>query len=188
MYTYLLYVYVLSIVLYFVAVHITNQNANMNATSEQPIGRLSVRDNSSKDSKINATSNGRTFNMPTIQQFITSSFQNELKHFRDSGTTAHELNVGDKILARMREYNPWPARIIKFSRNRKIVDCFFYGTHNCGPVGINNVIPFVDSIPTVRLICLRKPVNFMKGVKEIEIDCGVPEELSCLKDLYSIES
>lgn len=125
----------------------------------------------------------RSYNMPTIQQFITASFENQLQIYHKSGI---QPKVGDAVLARMRGYDPWPARIIGLKNKNKNVECYFYGAHNSGSVGSKNIIPFVDAFETVRLVCLRNPKNFVKGIQEIEIEFGVPTELSCLKEFDAI--
>lgn len=122
--------------------------------------------------------------MPTIQQFITVSFDNQLQNFKKNEI---QLKKGDAILARMKGFDPWPAKIVDFTNDKKIIKCYFFGTHNTGSVGIRNAIPFVDAIETVRLVCLRKPVAFVKGIKEIEIECAIPNEFSCLREFEQIE-
>lgn len=143
-----------------------------------------VRYDSSKKTTCSKGNAKRTFNMPTINQFITSSFENQLQHFHNGGTG---LKIGDIIIARMRGYSPWPAKIEKFSANKKSFNCYFYGTHNSGPISTKNAIPFADAYPTIRLICLKSPPCFIKGIKEIETEYGIPSELSCLREINSIE-
>lgn len=126
----------------------------------------------------------KTFNLPTLQHFIDTAFQNELQVFLKSGK---QLKIGDAVLARMRGFQPWPGRVQSFTSNHKTINCFFFGTHNSGPVGSKNVIPFHYAPETVRLVCLKSPNNYIKGVKEIEIECGVPAELSCLNEFKIIK-
>lgn len=125
----------------------------------------------------------RTLNVPTLQHFIDTAFLKELKLFHESGK---QFKVGDAVLARMKGYLPWPGRIQRITSN-KIINCYFYGTHNSGPVGAKNIIPFSSAFETVRLVCLRSPNHYIKGVHEIEVEYGVPDELSCMNELKSIE-
>lgn len=124
--------------------------------------------------------------MPTIEQFVALSFQNQLSEFHKNGP---DMKIGDSILAKMRGYDPWPARIMDFSSNMKRIKCYFYGTHNTGFVGFKHVIPFIDAYQTVRLIYLRKTQHseFVKGIHEIEIEFGVPEQASCLREIGAVE-
>lgn len=124
-----------------------------------------------------------SMNIPTVQHFIKTTFEEQLAIFHKSGT---QLKKADLVLARMRGYDPWPARIIEYSKNMKSIKCFFFGAHNIGPVGFKQVIPFADAFQTVRLVCLRKKQHFEKGIKEIEIECGVPNHLSCLREVEAI--
>lgn len=126
----------------------------------------------------------RTFNIPTIQQYIDTAFGIQLQIFHKSGM---QLNTGDAVLARMRGYEPWPARILGFKNNNKIIKCYFFGANNIGQVGTKQVIPFADAFETVRIICIRNPPNFIKGIREIEVEFGVSDEFSCLKEHKSIE-
>lgn len=119
----------------------------------------------------------RSSNMPTIEQFIASSFANQLRIFDENET---QLKIGDAILARMKGYDPWPARLLSFKNKNRMVECYFFGAHNKGNVGIKNIIPFTDGLETIRLICIRNPKNFVKGINEIEIEYGIPREHSML--------
>lgn len=124
----------------------------------------------------------RTQNVPTLQHFIDATFQKQLKIFHESGK---QLNVGDAVVARMKGYLPWPGRVENFTSNNKTVNCYFFGTHDSGLVGSKNIIPFSFALETVRLVCLRSPNRYIKGVMEIEMACGVPDELSCMNELKS---
>lgn len=126
----------------------------------------------------------RTFNLPTIQQYINIAFETQLQIFHKSGI---ELKIGDPVLARMRGFDPWAARIVGFSNNKKTIKCYFFGTHNSGNVGSKSVLPFMNASDIIRLISLRNTPNFIKGINEIEIEFGIPRELSCLTECNAIE-
>lgn len=129
----------------------------------------------------------RSMNIPTLQHFINTTFEEQLAYFQKSGT---QLQKADTILAKMKGYDPWPARIIEYSKNMKSIKCFFFGTHEIGSVGSKQIIPFADAFQTVRLVCLRNIAltqHFVKGIQEIEIECGVPKQLSCLREYEAIE-
>lgn len=40
---------------------------------------------------------------------------------------------------------------------------------------------------TIRLIAIRKPKDFIKGIREIEIEHGVPENLSSITEIETLE-
>lgn len=82
----------------------------------------------------------------------------------------------------MKGFCAWPARVDGFSQNGRRLNCFFYGTHNTGSVNTNQTIPFEKSFGIIRLINLRKPQDFAKGVREIEVIMGVPAELSVVRE------
>lgn len=120
----------------------------------------------------------RSSNLPTLQQFMETVYQEELNNFHESG---EQLQIGDAVIARMRGYMPWPGRVQ--SLNNKIITCYFFGTNNIGPVGAKNVMPYSFAKETVRLVCLRSPNKYIRGIMEIEAVCGVPEELSYLNEI-----
>lgn len=121
--------------------------------------------------------------VPSLQSVIDSTFKREARQFENSGG---RFEYGQAVLAKMSGYAPWPARIEGFTKNGRRVKCFFYGSHNTGTVDINQVIPFKNAFSIIRLINLRNTRDFAKGVKEIEMQCGVPDELSALKEMNAI--
>lgn len=126
----------------------------------------------------------RSVKTPKLKDLIDAEFVKELQKFIES---KQQLQIGDLVMARMKGYSPWPSRVENFSSNTKIVTCFFFGTHNYGPVGSKNIIPFILASETARLVCLCPPNAYIKAVKEIEYKSGVPDELSCLNTLKSIK-
>lgn len=152
------------------------------ATNIKKPAKKNIR-NTPAPSKVATAS--RSMNMPSIQQFIDRTFEHQLSIFHKSGT---ELKKGNLILAKMKGYDPWPARIIEL--NKCNMKCYFYGANNTGSVGRKHVIPFADAFETVRLICVgrkRHHIEFVKGIREIEILCGIPKQRSCLREFESIE-
>lgn len=136
-----------------------------------------------KSQKLKKIPFASTSNLRTIQQYIDVEFKNQLQSFKESKM---QLKIGDMVLAKMSGYSPWPARVLKFTADKKKIVCYFHGEHNTGSVGVRHVIPFANAHETVRLICLKNPKHFNKAVREIEIECGVPEGQSCLKEIMCI--
>lgn len=120
----------------------------------------------------------------TIKSAITNTFKNSLKEFEK---TKHQLQIGDLVLAKMSGFEPWPGKITSFSKDKRMAKCFFYGSHDNGPVGVRQIIPFKDGLDTIRLVKLRHLVNFEKGIREIEFKLGVPESMSSLRETASIQ-
>lgn len=119
----------------------------------------------------------------TLQQLIDNSFKASLKDFQNSGK---QLDVGDCVIARMRGYCPWPAKITGITKDRRRIKCYFYGSHDNGSVDAKQVIPFEDAHETIRLLCIRRPNEFIKGIREAELENGVPDELSCIRLTESV--
>lgn len=126
--------------------------------------------------------------VPTLQSIIDSTFKQQLQKFRETGK---QLEIGDSVLAQMSGYGPWPSCIEGFTKNKQRIKCYFYGSHDRGSVDTTKVIPFDDAFDTIRLINLRKKIGylkqFVKGINELEIAHGVPEHLSSLRELESLE-
>lgn len=126
----------------------------------------------------------KTTNPPSLQRVIDDTFNDIIKKFQGS---KKELKIGDVVLGRMRGYPPWPARILSFTKNKQSAGCYFYGTHNNGPINACKIVPFKDAFNVVRLIAIRNPSGFKKGVQELEVALGIPDHMSSLKEQASIE-
>lgn len=96
----------------------------------------------------------------------------------NSKRTNIPLEIGQFVMAKMKSYAPWAAKITGFTQNRKKAYVYFYGTHNSGSVEVNEIILFQDSDQVIRMLLLRHLDCFSKGIKEIEIELGIPVELS----------
>lgn len=125
-----------------------------------------------------------TTTVPTLQNVIDSTFKREAKLFENSG---EKFEKGEAVLAKMSGYCAWPARVDGFTQNGRRIRCFFYGSHNTGTVDTNQAIPFKNGFSIIRLIHLRNPQDFAKAVREIEMQNGVPDELSALRESAAIE-
>lgn len=117
---------------------------------------------------------------PTLQNIIDSTFGKAKKMF---GETNKQFMVNDFVLARMRGYAPWPAKVVGFTKDQRRAICYFYGSHNSGTVDCNQMVPFLDASDVIRLINMRKPNGFAKGVREIEIEHGIPSNASSLNEI-----
>lgn len=91
------------------------------------------------------------------------------------------LDVDEYVLAKMKSYSPWPAKITGFTKNRKKAYVYFYGTHNSGSVEVNEIAAFQDAGEVIRMLLPRHLICFEKGVVEIERELGIPDELSITK-------
>lgn len=122
--------------------------------------------------------------VPTLQSMIDDTFKKEVKTFEKNGK---HFKIGDMVLAKMSGYGPWPSRVDGFTKNGLRAKCYFYGSNNNGSVDTNRMIPFEDASEIIRLINIRNPIDFAKGVREIEILNGIPHELSALRAIEPIQ-
>lgn len=134
--------------------------------------------------KVNRAKINRAHTTQTLTSAINNSFQIALKEYQKG---KKEFVIGQFVLAKMRGYMPWPARISHFTKDKSRVSCYFYGTNNNGSVNVKEMVPFGDGFSTIRLIKLRHVKYFEKGVKEVELEHGIPEYLSSLRETEAIE-
>lgn len=104
------------------------------------MGRIITNSNNAKEQKIAVK---KSFTVPTLQDIIKTNFKYSLKQFQ---ATKQTFQVGDRVLARMKGFSPWPARIISFTKNRLSARCYFYGSHDNGSVAVNEIIPFDNGL------------------------------------------
>lgn len=127
----------------------------------------------------------KSASVPTLQKLIDTQFTNALTQFARS---SRSFKVNDYVLARMRGYPPWPARIVNFTKNGQTMKCYFFGSDNNGSVDYRKAIPFEDAYEVIRLIKIRNPNEFVKGVRELEMKIGIPDILSSVRDVEQILS
>lgn len=97
------------------------------------------------------------------------------------------LQIGDLVLAKMKGYQPWGARIIDFTRNKKRAFVHFFGTNDGNMVDVHEITTFSQSYDVIRLLLLRKVGAFHKSILEIETILKVPSELSLLREQKQIK-
>lgn len=118
-------------------------------------------------------------NIPkTLNQFISDEWNQCKKKYKE---TKNILEIGLIVMAQMRGYSAWPSRIISISKKRANV--FFYGTSNTGGVDVANIVPMEYCAEVIRLLLIRKTADFAKGVREAEIQQGIPDEKSVLRNV-----
>lgn len=102
--------------------------------------------------------------------------------------TNQSIEIGSLVLAKMKGYSSWPARVEDFTKNKKRAKVFFFGSSNCGTVDAIEIVPFEECSDIIRLLLLRKIGEFHRGIVEIERVLGVPPELSLTNELFSIKN
>lgn len=99
-----------------------------------------------------------------------------------------KLEIGQLVVTKMKSYAPWPAQIRAFSKNCKRTEVYFFGTANIGMVDTSETVHLKHAHDVIRLLLLRKISYYMKAVKELERVCGVPDDLSMLREVLAIEN
>lgn len=146
--------------------------------------RLVDVDTQSKSKQLERRNRSTNLKVPSLQDLIRNTFKQSLKEFHNSGK---KLEVNDYVIARMKGYSPWGAKIVSFTKDKRRAMCYFYGSNNNGSVDTKEIIPFKSGFSAIRLLNIRNANEFAKGIREIEIENGVPEHLSVLKENSPIQ-
>lgn len=98
----------------------------------------------------------------------------------------NEFCLNDIVMAKVRGFSPWPGKVVEIVKNRMKIE--FYGANvseKFGFVNRDELAFFKNCVDLIQIILERNPLKehkFRKGVKEAEIDCGVPEILSIVEN------
>lgn len=87
---------------------------------------------------------------------------------KQTTTNAIESQI---VLAKMKSYSPWPAKIM--SVDKKKAKVFFFGTNNHGTVNLSDCVPaeYCGAVIS-RLVCSNQ-AHYLKAVREMEIIVGL---------------
>lgn len=90
--------------------------------------------------------------------------------------------IGEIVIAKMRSYKPWPARILN-ENGKTVYWVKFYGKGSHGSVKKVDCISFDKAIECILLFLKCSPNkfdDFNRSIREAEIDLGIPNERSLL--------
>lgn len=76
------------------------------------------------------------------------------------------LLVGEIVLAKMRSYSPWPAKIMKI--NAKKANVYFFGTNNHGDVNLSECVPVSECGAVISKLLDSKQADYRKAVCEMK--------------------
>lgn len=100
---------------------------------------------------------------------------------KQSKSSAVPLKVGQVVLARMRTYRPWPAKILN-DEKKTVFWVRFYGKETEGSVPKIECVLFQDALECVQEY-LKIPVDdYGRAVREAEINLGIPYHASLLRN------
>lgn len=89
-----------------------------------------------------------------------------------------ELTIGKVVISKMKGYSPWPGTVRGFTKDKKRVQFFFFGTKNNGSCDVGETISLNLCHEVIRLMLLRPLPTFAKGIREAEISLGIPDDHS----------
>lgn len=118
---------------------------------------------------------------PTLQTLIESSWRTCKTENKNQ-----PLQIDDIVMGKMFKFCTWPGTIIEFTKDKKRAKILFFGTHNICSVNISEIVPFSAAHKVIRLILLRNPNDFSKGILEAERVLGIDENLSITKQQNAI--
>lgn len=106
----------------------------------------------------------------------------------DNIKNGYTIRLNDTVLAKLKGHAPWPATVIEFVSDTRVL-VKFYGANDSnkfGYVSNKEITPFLHSMNAIRIILLtlkRDILLYRKGIYEAEIDNGVPSHMSILNQL-----
>lgn len=113
--------------------------------------------------------------VPTLQSLIESSWTRCKRLQKNANITINSI-----VMAKMKSYCPWPARILEINQTRTKAKVYFFGSNNEGAVDMKEIVEFTNAAETVRFLLLRKNLSFTNGIRTIESIIGVPDALSII--------
>lgn len=111
--------------------------------------------------------------MPTLQSRIDSSW-------RQCKRLHQNIEINSVIMAKMKSYCAWPARVLEFNTQRKKAKVHFFGSENTGFVDVNEIVEFSKASETIRLLLQREDRFFKSGILSVERILGIPNEFSII--------
>lgn len=111
----------------------------------------------------------------TLGELVNDAWKRCKNHSKSQKNT---LKEGQYVMAKMKSFSTWPAKITGFTKNLNKAIVYFFGTHNSGSVEVKEITLFQESTEVIRLQLLRHSEFFAKGIREVETDLGIPLELS----------
>lgn len=145
--------------------------------SEQSHNLVPAQKQPQKTTKI-ICKQGRSSMVAQSTARYSSSLWNEAKKNRIEMPLINSI-----VLAKMRTYSPWPAKIVKILPSKKKALVYFFGTDNHGEVATDEIVPFVEVALLIKQLASMKIRLYKKAVREAEIFQGVPIECSLLNDI-----
>lgn len=137
---------------------------------------------STKSNKLKGKRTKGTIQKKQSQSLATSHSRNSNTIWSDLKKNRLQLPlVNSIVLAKMRTYSPWPAKLISFTDKKAKV--YFFGTNNHGDVPLGDVVSFADSSELVLQLASMKIKYFKRAVREAEVFRGVPIEYSMLNGI-----
>lgn len=92
-----------------------------------------------------------------------------------------EIGIGKIVLGKQKYSVPWPSKIV--SIHKSYANVYFFGDGRIGPVKLNDIYEFKDSIDEIKRCIISQGSSYGKGIREAEIIIGIPEHLSIMKNL-----
>lgn len=139
---------------------------------------------SNTESALNLKTNRKADTAKTLNNLINDAWK---VCKRDYLALNKQPEIGDIVMAKMKSYSAWPDRVHGFTKDKKRVQIYFFGTHYTGSVDAKETVAFHHSESVIRLLLLRMVGPFHKGISEIEAILGISHEHSLLRERNALE-
>lgn len=94
------------------------------------------------------------------------------------------IKTNSIVLAKMRTYSPWPAKLVAFKQSTALV--YFFGSGNHGEVSTDELVNFEDCLLLIKVLALKKLKNYHKGIREAEVHLRIPSCHSILNAVFKM--
>lgn len=91
------------------------------------------------------------------------------------------LREGQFVLAKMKTYPEWPAKILSFGKS--YVNVYFFGDQTTGNVSFENIGMLKENNQIMRINLRKKIRGYAKAVRCVELASNIPDHLSLLNGL-----
>lgn len=106
----------------------------------------------------------------------------------DCNHDENTIRLNDYVMAKLKGHPAWPARVVEFVNKTRVLVKFFGvdASQQFGYVNIAEITPFMKSVNVIQtlLLTMKKDIlKFTKGIKEVEVSCGVPSHDSLINNM-----
>lgn len=128
---------------------------------EEKFNSKTINKNDMKNNNKNVKQLAAIHDLPSIQSIFN----------RCKRENVGRVNIGQLVLAKMKSYSPWPARVMGITSKRANV--FFFGTNQHGDVNVSDCVAAEFCGELVLRLLNSSNRKYVRAVREMEIFNGI---------------